>query len=64
MIYVCSIIRAIVALHNLIDNRDMNKEAKEKAIKDRNEAKQKKEEEEKQKKEGTENKALKGEGKK
>ncbi len=31
VIYVCSIIRAIVSLHNLIDNRIMNKEAKEKS---------------------------------
>ena len=49
VIYVCSIIRAIVSLHNLIDNRIMNKEAKEKN-KEEAEAGKLKAEEEKAKK--------------
>lgn len=31
VMYVCSMIRSVVSLHNLIDNRLMNKEFKEKA---------------------------------
>ena len=39
VIYICSIIRAIVSLHHLIDNRIMNKEAKQKSKKDAEEKK-------------------------
>ena len=50
VIYVCSIIRAIVSLHKLIDNRITNKEAKEKSEEEA-QAKKLKDEKEKDKKE-------------
>ena len=49
VIYVCSIIRSIVSLHGLINNREMNKEAKIKFAKKNLERKNKKIEDDKKK---------------
>jgi len=54
IIYVSSMIRSVIALHNLVNNKIENKEAEAKKVKDKEEAKEdqaKKEKEEKEKKE-------------